>query len=55
MVTMDIVNGSVIKGIFPSKQLRLVLAWCEIHKDELMRNWEAAKEHQDIQKINPLI
>lgn len=54
-IIVDIVNGAVIKGIFPSKQLRLVLAWCEIHKDELTRNWKAAKEHQDIQKINPLI
>nr|WP_243137099.1 DUF4160 domain-containing protein [Heliorestis convoluta] len=26
----------------PSKQLKLVLAWCEIHRDELMKNWENA-------------
>ena len=54
-IIVDILNGYVIKGIFPSKQLKLVLAWCEIHRDELMRNWDNAKENMDIQRINPLI
>lgn len=39
---------------FPRQYLKLVLAWCELHKDELMQNWELAKETQDLQKINPL-
>lgn len=51
----DIVNGSVIKGVFPSKQLRLVLAWCEIHRDELKANWDKAQTHQDIKKVDPLV
>ncbi len=54
-IIVDIVNGSVIKGLFPSKQLKLVLAWCEIHRDELMMNWDKAQGHLDIQKIDPLV
>ena len=39
-ILVDIQNATVIKGVFPSKQLKLVLAWCEIHREELMINWE---------------
>ena len=43
------------KGFLPNKQLKLVLAWCEIHKDELMQNWELAKNGQQLNVINPLV
>ena len=26
----------------PKNKLRLIIAWCEIHKDELLQNWELA-------------
>ena len=45
----------VNKGSLPNKQLKLVLAWCELHKDELMQNWELAKGGQPLNSINPLI
>jgi len=54
-VLVDIVNGTVIKGVFPFKQLKLVLAWCEIHREELLRNWENAKQQLEINKIKPLV
>jgi hypothetical protein len=54
-ILVDIQNGTVIKGVFPFKQLKLVLAWCEIHKEELLANWENASEHQELLRINPLI
>ena len=41
---IDITNIQVIKGALPNKQLRLILAWCTIHQDELMQNWELAKD-----------
>lgn len=52
---VDIVNIQVIKGFLPNKQLRLVLAWCTIHQDELMQNWELAKSNQPLNKIRPLM
>jgi len=54
-VLVDIVNGTVIKEVFPFKQLKLVLAWCEIHREELLRNWENAKQQLEINKIKPLV
>jgi hypothetical protein len=32
-----------------------VLAWAEIHKDELMQNWELAKDGLPLNKIAPLM
>ena len=52
---IDIVNIQVIKGALPNKQLRLILAWCTIHQDELMQNWELAKDMKPLNRINPLI
>jgi len=51
---ISIKEASVIKGALPTKQLKLVLAWCEIHRDELMKNWESARAHGQISKIEPL-
>lgn len=51
---IDIQNGCVYKGYLPTKQIKLVLAWCEIHKVELMRNWEISKESGELILIDPL-
>ena len=52
---VDIINGRVIKGALPAKQLKLVLAWDVIHQDELMQNWELAKDLKPLNKIAPLM
>ncbi|MDD4346468.1 MAG: DUF4160 domain-containing protein [Desulfitobacteriaceae bacterium] len=54
-ILVDIESATVLKGIFPSKQLKLVLAWCEIHKHELMTNWENGKGNNQFIRINPLV
>lgn len=48
-------EGIIDRGFLPNKQLKLVLAWCEIHKDELMQNWELSKDGKQLNSINPLI
>jgi hypothetical protein len=53
-VMIDIQNGTVIKGVFPFKQLKLILAWCEIHRDELLKNWELGMNNDNFKKIEPL-
>jgi hypothetical protein len=52
---IDIIEARVIKGSLPSRQLKLILAWCVIHQDELMQNWELSKLGLPLNKINPLI
>jgi hypothetical protein len=52
---IDIVTGDIFEGEMPKKSLRLLQAWCEIHRDELMRNWqEGQKENPNFFKIEPL-
>ncbi len=51
---VDIINVKVLKGMLPKRQLKLVLAWAELHKDELMQNWELARLHERLNKISPL-
>ncbi len=48
------IEGQVIKGSFPVKQTKLVCAWAEIHKDELIANWQLAINGETLYKIEPL-
>lgn len=52
-ISIEIRTG-VIEGRFPKRALRLVLEWYEIHKDELMDNWNSIMETGDFNKIAPL-
>ena len=54
LALIDIENGYVIRGALPGRQLKYVLAWAEFHKDELMQNWELAREGKPLEKILPL-
>ena len=47
-------DGVVMAGYLPNRQLRLVLAWLELHRDELMQNWELARLRQPLNAIKPL-
>ena len=51
---VDVLSGCVIKGALPARQLKLVLTWNELHRDELMQNWELAKSEQPLNPIAPL-
>lgn len=53
--TVLIAEGIIDRGALPNKQLKLVLAWCELHRDELMQNWELSKAGQALNKICPLM
>ena len=52
---IDILESRVVKGHLPSKQLKIILAWTVIHQDELMQNWELAKNKEVLTKIPPLV
>ena len=51
---VDVCSGSVKSGMFPTRQLKIILAWNEIHRDELMQNWELAKNQQPLNSIDPI-
>lgn len=35
-------NGSVLAGELPSKKHKLVVAWIEIHQEDLLADWQLA-------------
>ncbi len=47
-------EGDVLEGRLPPGKLRLVIAWVEIHKEELMADWQLAASGQTPFKIEPL-
>ncbi|MGI6450095.1 MAG: DUF4160 domain-containing protein [Desulfitobacteriia bacterium] len=51
---VSIIDPKVIKGKLPKRQLKMVLAWAEMHSDELMQNWELARNNEPLNKIAPL-
>lgn len=51
---VDILSGCVINGNLPARQLKLVLAWNELHNDELLQNWELAKSRLPLDQVDPL-
>lgn len=50
----NIGDGEILSGTLPRKQLRLVQAWIELHRDELMADWELALNGESPYKIAPL-
>ncbi len=47
-------GGKVLKGRLPPAKMRLLLAWIEIHRDELMADWDLAIRGEQPFKIEPL-
>ena len=45
---------NLLEGTLPSKQNILVIAWIEIHKDELLALWKLSQEDGEFFKIDPL-
>lgn len=47
-------EGDLLEGDMPLKQLKLIQAWVVIHHDELLANWELAINEEPLYKIEPL-
>ncbi len=50
----SIAPGDLLAGSIPPAKAKLVLAWIEIHRDELMADWDLAAAGQQLFKIEPL-
>lgn len=50
----EISSGDMTAGQLPAKQQRLVEAWIEIHREELLANWELCQNGEPPFKIEPL-
>lgn len=52
--SLSIDDGSVLSGNLPPSKLRLVQAWIEIHREDLMVDWKLAVKGEPVFKIDPL-
>lgn len=53
-VIVAIPDGEVLDGGIPLSKMKLLQAWIELHKDELIADWELARSGQQPYKIEPL-
>jgi hypothetical protein len=51
---INILNCDILNGELPPKQVRLVVAWIEIHKEELIADWELCQNGDRPFAIEPL-
>ena len=48
------INSGIVEGKFPRRALNLVMEWYEIHKEELLQDWELIRTTGEFNKIQPL-
>ncbi len=51
---VNIQTCEITYGRLPSKQAKLVLAWAELHQEELIANWKLVMNGEEPFKIQPL-
>ncbi len=51
---ISIPDGNILEGTLPVNKMKLVQAWIEIHKEELIANWYLAINGEQVFKINAL-
>jgi len=52
-VSIEVETGTV-HGDFPPRALRLVLEWSTLHRQELLEDWQLARQGQPLKPIPPL-
>lgn len=51
---ISIPEANLLAGNFPKDKLKLVVAWIEIHKEDLIADWKLAIEGSTVFKIEAL-
>ena len=47
-------DGTVLEGEMPASKMKLIEAWMEIHRDDLLANWELLSNGEKHFRIQPL-
>jgi len=47
-------DSEVLEGKIPRNKMQLVLAWMEIHRDDLLANWRLLSNDEQFFRIEPL-
>lgn len=52
--SVDIRTGEMLQGELPTRQRKLVLAWAELRREELMADWNLVMNGEEPFRIPPL-
>jgi hypothetical protein len=53
-LTVGIYDCEILNGEIPARQLRLLQAWIEIHREELLADWNLCQNGEKPFNIEPL-
>jgi hypothetical protein len=48
----SLADGAVLAGDLPPGKARLVQAWIEIHREELLADWELAVNGEEVERLS---
>lgn len=51
---IDIRTLQILNGELPKRAKNLVLEWADEHREELMNDWELARQNAELKAIEPL-
>ncbi|HEX5236690.1 MAG TPA: DUF4160 domain-containing protein [Silvibacterium sp.] len=51
---IDIRTLAVLRGELPSRAMALILEWAQLHRNELLKDWDLCARNQQPEKILPL-
>ena len=50
----SIPEGNLLEGNVKDSKAKLIIAWIEIHRDELLADWQLAAQGEKVFQIEPL-
>lgn len=54
LAEIDIRTLQILSGELPKRAKSLVLEWADEHREELMQDWELARQKAELKAIEPL-
>jgi hypothetical protein len=51
---MVTIKDGLVKGEMPQRALKMIFDWLDVHKNELLEDWELAQNGEPLKKIEPL-
>lgn len=48
------IDGELLAGSIPARQLKMILGWLAIHEDEVYAAWNKAVRNETFEKVEPL-
>lgn len=50
----NIITGEILNGNLPVNKKKMIEVWIDLHRDELLADWELAIQGSELFKIDPL-